>query len=348
LLRILRLAFVLTLNEVILVRAAQIEAWALQIVDRVRAGQQIEDSRVELKAEWPADPAKAARRIAGHANAARGDSVLWLIGVDEERGVTGAAGEDLAIWYPRVQEQFDGLAPDLIDLIVPVEAGLSIVALLFDTTRAPFVVKNPSFGKSGGGPVKLEVPWREGTSVRSASRSNLLRILVPRQRNPSIDVLSGSARMRVRELQGERRRVFYEWTMWITLYIIPATPDRLVIPFHKCQAEFWIPDFVPVTQKSGFKLEPPMSSGYDSIEPGVETRLSRTIDATRTEALIDGPGEIKVYISATTDAYSGSSANDLILNLSISPAAFDTPINVHIRMTRSDDHQEGYRWAVSE
>lgn len=46
----------------------QVEAWVLSIVDRVRKKQRIEDDRVELKAEWP-EIAKAARRVAGHANA---------------------------------------------------------------------------------------------------------------------------------------------------------------------------------------------------------------------------------------------------------------------------------------
>jgi hypothetical protein len=88
----------------------QIEAWALSIIDRVRADQPIEDSRVELKSEW-IEAVKAARRIAGHANAARGEPILWLIGVDEEKGVVGAKQEELANWYSAVQNQFDELAP---------------------------------------------------------------------------------------------------------------------------------------------------------------------------------------------------------------------------------------------
>jgi hypothetical protein len=61
----------------------QIEAWALNAIDRVRSGQPNDDARVELEAGWPDDPKKAARRIAGHANAARGTPILWMIGVDE-------------------------------------------------------------------------------------------------------------------------------------------------------------------------------------------------------------------------------------------------------------------------
>jgi hypothetical protein len=38
-------------------------------------------------------------------------------------------------------------------------------ALLFDTSRRPFVVKNPVYGNVNGGPVAFEVPWREGTET---------------------------------------------------------------------------------------------------------------------------------------------------------------------------------------
>jgi hypothetical protein len=60
----------------------QIETWALRVIERVEARQPNEDSRVELKREWPAQPNRAARQIAGHVNAARGEPVLWLIGLN--------------------------------------------------------------------------------------------------------------------------------------------------------------------------------------------------------------------------------------------------------------------------
>jgi hypothetical protein len=43
------------------------------------------------------------------------------------------------------------------------------VALLFDTSKVPYVVKVPNSDR-------LEVPWREGTRTRSATRFELLRI----------------------------------------------------------------------------------------------------------------------------------------------------------------------------
>lgn len=155
---------------------SQIERWALEIIDRVEAHQPIEDSRVELKAQWPNEPAKAARRVAGHANAARGEHILWLIGVDEESGVSGADHQEMADWFAGVSKQFDGLAPRCYDLNVPTKDGKTVVALLFETDRAPFVVANPAFGNTKGEGVQFEAPWREGTRVRSATRSELVRM----------------------------------------------------------------------------------------------------------------------------------------------------------------------------
>jgi hypothetical protein len=135
---------------------ARIESWALGVISRVQEGHKIEDARVELKAEWPL-PEKAARRLAGHANAAMGSEILWVVGLDETRGIVGADSSELSDWWSAVKSQFDGIAPSLFELSLAVD-GKSLWALAFDTSRAPFVVKNSAYGKSGAGPVSLEVP----------------------------------------------------------------------------------------------------------------------------------------------------------------------------------------------
>jgi hypothetical protein len=155
---------------------SQIERWALEVIERVEAHQPIEDTRVELKAKWPDDPAKAARRIAGHANAAQGERILWLIGLDEETGVSGAEYTEMTEWLPRISVQFDSLVPQCHHLNVPTGKGKTVAAFVFETDRAPYVVKNPAFGSTKGEGVKFEVPWRDGTQIRSATRSDLIRI----------------------------------------------------------------------------------------------------------------------------------------------------------------------------
>jgi hypothetical protein len=76
-------------------QAAEIEAWTLRVVDQVRRQVSIEDARVEPKSDW-LDPKRAARRLAGHANAARGATILWIIGLDEANGVVGINSADFA------------------------------------------------------------------------------------------------------------------------------------------------------------------------------------------------------------------------------------------------------------
>src|SRR5262245_16139635 len=125
-----------------MLRPTEIEGRTLSIIDRAIQGQPIEDSRVELKAEWPADEKRAARRIAGHANAARGEPILWIVGVDEGgRRVTGAEISDFADWWVRVKACFDELAPEVSSVNVPSD-GKTVVALCFETDRAPYVANN--------------------------------------------------------------------------------------------------------------------------------------------------------------------------------------------------------------
>ncbi len=160
----------------------QIEAWALRVIAQVKQKHQNEDAFVELKTEW-IDAQKAARRIAGHANSAHGEDILWLIGVDETSGPVSLPTNDMANWLSQVCSHFNELPPEIIDLNIPVD-GTTIVALLIQTDRAPFVVKNASYGQQGGGPVELEVPWREGTRVRTATRANLISMLTPTLKLP--------------------------------------------------------------------------------------------------------------------------------------------------------------------
>jgi hypothetical protein len=111
----------------------EIESWALRIVERVKARKPVEDSLVELKSEW-IPPDKASRRIAGHANSAQGSSFLWIIGIDEEKGVIGVKATELSNWYNMVKSQFDGYAPLLSSINIEVE-GKTIVAIFLKTTQ---------------------------------------------------------------------------------------------------------------------------------------------------------------------------------------------------------------------
>jgi hypothetical protein len=266
-------------------RPHEIENWALSVVQRVRAGHPNEDSRVELKRDW-INAEKAARRIAAHANAARGAPILWLIGVDQNGQIPGVQHQDLGPWFGRVQAQFDGLAPRLTDLNIPVE-GTTIVALLFETERAPFVVKNPRYGTRGAGPVSLEVPWREGTATRSATRADLLQILSPLQAMPNFQVLEGTLHAKTwghynAELDANERWI--DWKLTLILYATVPNYERVIIPYHQCRATLEIPDQALTRYLENVTLRPPTIPSVGSS--------SMTIGASQDELILDGSGKV--------------------------------------------------------
>ena len=250
----------------------EIEAWAIRITDAIQNKAPHEDSRVECKSEW-IDPAKAARRIAAHANAAGGEPILWLIGLDRGRGVVGASDNELSEWWAKVRALFDENAPSLKDVLVPI-AGKQIVALLFETERAPFVIKNQSL---------LEVPWREGTATRSAHRSELIRLLIPVMRLPSIDVKGGTVRLS--EVDGPLR---YRWDMDFLGYVIPADNQRIVIPFDHVSVRLRVGGR-PISLLSLKFRSLTQSRGFGGAGGTLSDKVAM-VTLGPSEMIIDGPG----------------------------------------------------------
>jgi hypothetical protein len=207
---------------------AQIEYITLQVVDDVSAGLGVEDdAHIELKGQWPTDFRKTARQIAAHANAARGAEILWLIGIDEKNGVTGAKHEELANWWPQVESFFDGPSPTLASLVVHPESGPSIIVLVFETDAAPYVVA------TGENPVSREVPWREATRARSATRSDLLRILVPQIRLPSAETMTASLSVYKRHADYAD---IWSWSINGTFYLERVVQGPIFFPWHRQEA----------------------------------------------------------------------------------------------------------------
>jgi hypothetical protein len=249
----------------------------------VKAGRIPEDSRAEFKAEWTAPP-HAARRLAGCANAARGDVVVWVIGIDQTGRVTNAPRAELANWWPQVERCFDGLAPELVrDLDVPVGTDGRVVALLFHTSRAPYVVKNAK----GGEAIAREVPWRVGTRVESATREQLLRVLVPTASLPTVQLLEANLVALV--------ETPVQWKLTVRFYVVPTTQGRMVMPFYKCAA---VIAFVEKAKSFLFSI-PAMNAAETMFDSPFIRRdgKSQTIGASATEIIIDGPGLVELFES---------------------------------------------------
>jgi hypothetical protein len=205
-----------------------------EILDRVNAiiesasrGAPTEDSLVELKAKIPDGTEKAARQLGGHANAAGGEPLLWLIGIQENGTVIGASKRELANWYSQVRSRFDGPAPKLRkSLAVPV-GDKTVCAILFGTDDPPYVVNREDGIK--------EVPWREANSTRQASRSELLTLLRDYVALPDVQFLDG-------ELDAHRRRSSSDCTVTFRahLYVKPRSRRPIIIPRHECKASLTV------------------------------------------------------------------------------------------------------------
>jgi hypothetical protein len=262
-------------------RLIQIESWALEVIQRVELNQPNEDSRVELKREW-IDPQKAARQIAAQANASRGDPILWLIGIDQLKGIIGINHNELANWCANVFTNFEGIAPNIIDMNIPYK-GKTIVALFIETDRAPFIVNNPLFGTQNGGPIAYEVPWREGTSTRTATRSDLIRILMPIVDLPEVETLSSQIKL--------GKRDSYIWELQMELYFIPSIGNTIIIPFHRCLANAKLHPFENEINFEKISLAPPYR--YLSGQVGSGFKMDSLMAShTQSELILEGPSRV--------------------------------------------------------
>lgn len=158
----------------------------MRAVAALQRGIQPEDDFVEFKAQWPVK--SKARQLAGLCNKAAGEVVILIVGIDDKTGaVVNPGSGDVAAWWPGIRGQFDQTPPDLIrQQMVYVGDNEAVYAFAFNTERAPFVVKrgpdNPGF----------DVPFRDGTTTRSAHRHELISMLLPTVQVPPVSVLTAS------------------------------------------------------------------------------------------------------------------------------------------------------------
>lgn len=280
-------------------RRLEIEIWARQVVDAVGMKRRVEDDRVEVKRAWP-DHEKAARRIAGHANSMRGENILWVIGLDEEKGVvTGSERSiDPSTWWAQTKKHFDEGAPALFFALLTVE-DRQVAALLFDTEAYPFVIKD----SSGRQAFDREVPWRDGTSVRSAHRSELLKLLYQRDNEPRFDVMDAAVDV---ENQGEALK----WRCAVEFYARVSRDAPLTLAFHDTEVRIEISDLSEGLRLSTTKMYPPQrfewsGGGGVTMGPRHMTTDSLTISKTDSELFLEGPGKFYLRAELISDLLPG-------------------------------------------
>jgi hypothetical protein len=304
-------------------RSSEIETWALRVIEQIKSGQPNEDARVELKTHWPQDTYRAARQIAAHANPAGGEPILWIIGVDQKSGVVGTDHKEMANWYQQVESYFDeGIAPSVTDLNVPVD-DRTVVALLFNTERRPFVVKTQS-----GGSISHEVPWRGATSTRSAKRSELLGMLSRIPRLPKWEPVNGTLNtepLAQPRMRGNNRL----WRLALNLYVTPEGTERLIIPFHRCSGllDFSVAGSTP--KFHSFRLSP-----YD--------KQSVSIKRSNTDIVIEGPGMMTLEASAES-MHAGNFPHidgHVSINLPVASSQYVVPVRATFSFNNENNRWE--------
>jgi hypothetical protein len=335
----------------------QIEGRVPGLVDRVLQGARVEDFRVECKADWP-PAARAARRIAGHANAARGEPILWIIGLDEDgHRITGTSDVELAEWWPQVTACFDeGMTPRLTPLVVPVGPGQSVVALQMTTERAPYVVKR----QDKQGPFEREVPWRDGNRTRSAHRDELLRVLVPAVTPPQATVVklelrailrTGTAAEPMTGQPAEPEHV--ELFLSGDIFFGPPTGPVVVLPAHLMSGQVDLapdgagagesaPLAIPVRFSQRTTWGRPVPTVIDPHPLGVDVRLG--------DVYITGPGTLAVEGStrlSIEDREALLQVQRLGVQLNLPVAGGDRPVVVSARLERAaEERGELARWVA--
>ena len=275
----------------------QIEAWALGAIENALAGRHTEDSGVELKSDWPKDHARAARQIAAHANAAHGEPILWIVGVDERaRCLADPTVIEIADWWAQVRKCFCEVIPELTHVNVRI-SDKAVCALCFLTDRAPYVVRH-----AGGDDKSFDVPWREGNGTRSATRGELLRMLASNVPVPDIEVIGGEVTAEFETESDGARPTRVSWSVWLTIYVSPPTNANLAIPTRRCSGSINVPSWDwpdhPDIILANFDLQAPAASAISFRGKGqpYETRIRKGAN----EIFVDGAGQVEVRAYGTS------------------------------------------------
>lgn len=213
---------------------------------------------------------------------------MWLIGLDQKRGIVGAKHQELSSWLPQVQRCFDGVSPAFQDLNIATPQGRDIVALQIDTERAPFVVTTPTSPER-------EVPWREGTRTRSANRSELLLMLSQAVLVPDVEVLDLTLWAYTGDGKSaeETQSTELQWNVRATLYITPLDDHRITIPKHRCIAIAEIGNMRLQLNQASFGGEAQPSFG--GIRAQHEDNPNLVV--TSSQLILDGPAKVTIFLT---------------------------------------------------
>jgi len=257
----------------------------------------IEDDRVEVKREMSVNTHGNARQLGGLANAAGSEWVLWILGIDEKARTLHPFEGEVSSWWKSVSRNFVGQAPALEHQPIVRTSHGQVQALLFNVQRRPYIVRVQEHGSIKGVKASSEVPWREATATRTATREDLLRILVPRRHLPEFEVRSARLTHRLDD-SGDASR---SWSFSCELYVSLPWGEVAVYPDHLSTLE--LRSRSSLVPKGEFKLR--VRAGASWSTPLLETRRTGGSDASRLDTISNGYLQVVVtgpgYLTGSCD-----------------------------------------------
>ncbi|MHB8744076.1 MAG: hypothetical protein ACYC9L_13230 [Sulfuricaulis sp.] len=206
-------------------RRTDIELRVREALRVLGAAGNIEDAGLELKGPPPGPQHKAAQ-LAGAANASGGDPIVWVFGIADDGRFIDIKGFDFDDWFAKMPGQFDGPYPEATTVWLEHE-GHAILAASFRTDHVPYVVKR------NADPRQRETPWREGSLTRTATRSELIRMLLPLARLPRIEVLGASIAFEPQP--GQQSDLLKNVSFGAELFIEPVDTAGFHLSQHRCE-----------------------------------------------------------------------------------------------------------------
>lgn len=319
----------------------QVEVRVLDVCEAVADGRQVEDDLVELKAQWPEPGRKVARQIAGHANTAGGSTILWVIGADERgRSLTSPRGVEPADWWAQTAKSFAGLAPTLLHtLVVPVR-GERVVALVFETDRAPYLVTT-----DGQGGVDREVPWRSANQTRSAHREELLRMVVEQALVPQAEVLEGTLTLTKLAPNADRTGpdgspIVSPFTLYLRAGLFVSATGPCHLPEHRQKVTLQGRETGAVPMH-GLQLYGPRGAAVRTSQSGIAygDLLDSLVVAGRSGLQVNSSGQLTMSATAhpdkeTADALLRERTVEVIMALGVDRSA--SAMTAHATLTRDE------------
>lgn len=243
--------------------------------------------------------------------------MLWIIGVDEHAAtIAGARLEDLASWYPQVEAEFEGHAPSLLRSLSVVHEDAVVVGLLFAADHPPYVVRNRSGRDAGAGPATREVPYREGTATRSATRADLLRILAPRAYLPVFEAVNGFL-----QLAANNNHDFS-----VELYCMPRLESQVGLAVHRITILLHDTDDRQHTSP-------------DSLQSTEVHSLTVQLEGQSAVRALTFHGPRLVTLKGTIGGNVSSRTGFLLMTISIRPALSDEAAEVRLMLRRGSHAQ---------